>query len=176
MRYRSAWAAAASSGATRQLGSRARCLHPGQGPGRRHPDRRPGREAAAADHFRPGDHASTFGGNPFACRAGLTVLAEMERRQLLAHVSAMVPCCRTSSKLVARHPNCWRAAAAGACCRAWCSAQRPHRPGVVKAALEQGLLLVPAGTNVVRLVPPLTIKPRQIRLAVKRLEQALSLA
>ena len=44
---------------------------------------------AAVDHFRPGEHASTFGGNPFACRAGLTVIDEIERRGLLAHVSAM---------------------------------------------------------------------------------------
>ena len=33
-----------------------------------------------ADVFEPGDHASTFGGNPFACRAGLTVASEIERR------------------------------------------------------------------------------------------------
>ena len=39
--------------------------------------------------------------------------------------------------------------------------------------MEQGLLLVPAGTNVVRFVPPLTIKPRHVREAVKRLEKAL---
>jgi acetylornithine aminotransferase len=44
---------------------------------------------------------------------------------------------------------------------------------VVKAALAQGLLLVPAGANVVRFVPPLTIKSRQIRQAVQRLERAL---
>jgi acetylornithine aminotransferase len=44
---------------------------------------------ASADHFRPGDHASTFGGNPLACRAGLTVIEEIERRGLLAHVTAM---------------------------------------------------------------------------------------
>jgi acetylornithine/N-succinyldiaminopimelate aminotransferase len=43
----------------------------------------------------------------------------------------------------------------------------------VKAALAEGLLLVPAGAQVVRFVPPLTIQPRQIREAVKRLERAL---
>ena len=53
---------------------------------------------------------------------------------------------------------------------------RPDGPAamdVVKAAMDQGLLLVPAGTNVVRFVPPLTIQPRHIREAVKRLERAL---
>jgi acetylornithine aminotransferase len=46
-------------------------------------------------------------------------------------------------------------------------------PEVVKAALEERLLLVPAGASVVRFVPPLVIKPRQVRELVKRLERAL---
>jgi acetylornithine aminotransferase len=44
---------------------------------------------------------------------------------------------------------------------------------VVKAALAEGLLLVPAGPSVVRLVPPLVIKPRHLRRAVAKLERAL---
>ena len=44
---------------------------------------------------------------------------------------------------------------------------------VVQACLEEGLLLVPAGGQVVRFVPPLTIKPRQLRQAVQLLERAL---
>jgi acetylornithine/N-succinyldiaminopimelate aminotransferase len=127
------------------------------------------------DHFRPGDHASTFGGNPFACRAGLTVLAELERRQLLAHVQRVGTVLQGELKdLARRHP----ALVAGH--RGWgllqglvLTPEAPAAPAVVKAALEQGLLVVPAGTNVVRLVPPLTIKPRQIRRAVQLLEQAL---
>ena len=60
---------------------------------------------AAADVFRPGEHASTFGGNPLACRAGLTVIEEIERRGLLAHVTAMGDLLeRELAGLVARHP------------------------------------------------------------------------
>jgi len=44
---------------------------------------------ATADHLRPGEHASTFGGNPLACRAGLTVAEELVRRNLPAHAEAM---------------------------------------------------------------------------------------
>jgi acetylornithine aminotransferase len=43
---------------------------------------------ASADLLRAGEHASTFGGNPFACRAGLTVIEEIERRGLLEKVGA----------------------------------------------------------------------------------------
>jgi acetylornithine aminotransferase len=127
------------------------------------------------DHFRPGDHASTFGGNPFACRAGLTVLAELERRDLLTRVRRVAAVLSQElDALVGRHPQLL----AGS--RGWGLLQglvlrpeAPPAPAVVKAALAQGLLLVPAGANVVRFVPPLTIKSRQIRQAVQRLERAL---
>jgi acetylornithine/N-succinyldiaminopimelate aminotransferase len=127
------------------------------------------------DHFRPGDHASTFGGNPFACRAGLTVLAELERRNLLARVRHLGEVLgQELAALTQRHPE-WLEGSRG-----WGLLQglvlkpaAPAAPAVVKAALDQGLLVVPAGANVVRFVPPLTIKPRQIRQAVQRLEQAL---
>ncbi|MFQ6537594.1 MULTISPECIES: aspartate aminotransferase family protein [Aphanothece] len=129
----------------------------------------------AVDHFRPGDHASTFGGNPFACRAGLTVLAEIERRQLLGHVQRTGQLLQqTLGDLVKRHPQ----QLAGV--RGWGLLQglvlrpeAPPAPAVVKAALEEGLLVVPAGADVVRFVPPLTIQPRQVRQAVERLEKAL---
>jgi acetylornithine aminotransferase len=94
---------------------------------------------------------------------------------MAAHVAAMGELLqRQLAELAARHP----ALAEGA--RGWGLLQglvlRPEGPAaieVVKAAMAEGLLLVPAGTNVVRFVPPLTIKPRHIREAVKRLERAL---
>ncbi|WP_216901125.1 aspartate aminotransferase family protein [Synechococcus sp. CCY 9618] len=130
---------------------------------------------AAVDHFRPGDHASTFGGNPFACRAGLTVIEEIERRGLLAKVAAHGALLQTLlQELVARHPE----QLAGE--RGWgllrglvLQPGGPTAPELVKAAMAEGLLVVPAGPGVVRFVPPLVIKPRQLRKAVKRLEKAL---
>jgi acetylornithine aminotransferase len=127
------------------------------------------------DLFRPGDHASTFGGNPFACRAGLTVLAELERRDLLTRVRRVGAVLEQElGALVQLHPQLL----AGS--RGWgllqglvLRAEAPAAPAVVKAALAQGLLVVPAGPTVVRFVPPLTIKTRQIRQAVQLLEQAL---
>lgn len=130
---------------------------------------------ASVDHFRPGEHASTFGGNPFACRAGLTVLAELERRDLLSHVQRMGALLQELlAELVSRHPTLLEGV------RGWGLLQglvlreeAPSAPAIVKAAMEQGLLLVPAGPRVVRFVPPLVIQPRHLRLAVDRLERAL---
>nr|WP_233128480.1 aspartate aminotransferase family protein [Synechococcus sp. 8F6] len=131
---------------------------------------------AKADHFRPGEHASTFGGNPFACRAGLTVLAELERRKLVSHVQRMGELLQELlAELVSRHPTLLEGV------RGWgllqglvLRAEAPSAPEIVMAAMEQGLLLVPAGPQVVRFVPPLVIQPRHLRLAVDRLERALT--
>jgi len=134
---------------------------------------------ASADLLRAGEHASTFGGNPFACRAGLTVIQEIERRGLLTHVEAMAERLREQLEaLVQRHPTLLEGQ------RGWGLLQglvlretAPSAPDLVKAAMAEGLLLVPAGPRVVRFVPPLVIRPRHIRKAIKRLERAmLSLA
>ena len=130
---------------------------------------------ATADHLRAGEHASTFGGNPLACRAGLVVAEEVSRRNLPAHAEAMGVLLQNElADLAARHPEL----AEGA--RGWGLLQglvlRPDGPSaldVVKAAMAEGLLVVPAGAQVVRFVPPLTIKPRHIREAIRRLERAL---
>ena len=102
---------------------------------------------ASADVFEPGDHASTFGGNPFACRAGLTVATEIERRGLLTNVTArgeqlrdglqeLVNCFPSTCKrarlgllqgIVIRESSSWTA------------------PALAKAAIDHGLLLVAAG-------------------------------
>ena len=130
---------------------------------------------ASADLLRAGEHASTFGGNPFACRAGLTVIQEIERRELLTHVEAMATRLREQLEaLVARHPTLLERQ------RGWgllqglvLREQAPSAPDLVKAAMAEGLLLVPAGPRVVRFVPTLVIRTRHIRKAIKRLERAL---
>ncbi len=130
----------------------------------------------AVDHFKPGEHASTFGGNPFACRAGLTVLAEIERRRLLPHVQRMGEMLQLLlSDLVGRHPTVFEAVRGwgllqGLVLRADAGLTAPE---LVKAAMAQGLLLVPAGPAVVRFVPPLVIQARELRRAVACLERAL---
>ncbi len=129
----------------------------------------------AVDHFQPGEHASTFGGNPLACRAGLTVAEELVRRRLPAHAAAMGTLLQELlSGLVSRHPGQLEGV------RGWGLLQglvlRPEAvsaPDLVKAALDQGLLVVPAGPQVVRFVPPLVIQPRHLRKAVALLERAL---
>jgi len=127
------------------------------------------------DHLRPGEHASTFGGNPFACRAGLTVIEEIEKRQLLPHVQRMGELLESLlAELAASHPGLIEGVRGWGLLRGVVLRQDgPSAPQVVQAAMDEGLLLVPAGTHVVRIVPPLVIRPRHLRTLVKRLGRAL---
>ena len=129
-----------------------------------------------ADVFEPGDHASTFGGNPFACRAGLTVASELQRRDLLKNVRTRGEQLNQGLEhLVERYPD----HLAGS--RGWGLLQglvlkdtcEFSAADVVNAALEEQLLLVPAGTAVVRMVPPLVIGPREVQTLLTRLDRAL---
>ena len=130
-----------------------------------------------ADHFVPGDHASTFGGNPFACRAGLTVARELQRRHLLRNVQQREEQLHDGLQaLVERFPTLLQG------CRGWGLLQglvmQPNcgqaAVDVVKEALKQRLLLVPAGPQVVRMVPPLVINQREVNTLLKRLDTTLS--
>ncbi|CAE20506.1 acetylornithine aminotransferase [Prochlorococcus marinus str. MIT 9313] len=130
-----------------------------------------------ADLFEPGDHASTFGGNPFACKAALTVAKEIERRGLIAKVQQRGAQLREGlTDLVQRFPRQLKGV------RGWGLLQGLvlqdestfTAPNVAQAALEEKLLVIAAGPKVVRMVPPLIIKPSEIRQLLQRLEATLA--
>ena len=132
---------------------------------------------ASADVFEPGDHASTFGGNPFACRAGLTVATEIERRDLLTNVTARGEQLRDGLQELV---NCFPEHLQGV--RGWGLLQGIviregsswTAPALAKATIDHGLLLVAAGPSVLRMVPPLTINKREVRELLRRLAATLS--
>ena len=126
-----------------------------------------------ADVFEPGDHASTFGGNPFACRAGLTVGQEIERRNLLRNVQERGDQLQVGLEaLVGRYPTLFQGV------RGWGLLKGlvldpdggVTAPQLAAAAIDHQLLLVAAGPNVLRMVPPLTISAREVRQLLERLD------
>ena len=126
-----------------------------------------------ADVFEPGDHASTFGGNPFACRAGLTVAREIDRRNLMGNVQKRGVQLREGLEtLVTSYPGQLQSV------RGWGLLQgvvlHPNCPvtaaQLATEALKHQLLLVAAGPTVLRMVPPLSISAREIRQLLRRLE------
>lgn len=126
--------------------------------------------------FEPGDHASTFGGNPLACAAALSVCQTLEQPSFLENVRQRGEQLRTGLQVLAQQYPSQIAEVRG-----WGLINglelRPDTgltsAAVVKAAMAEGLLLVPAGPQVVRFVPPLIVSAAEIELALQALGRAL---
>lgn len=127
------------------------------------------------DVFQAGDHASTFGGNPFACAAALCVCETIERENLLQNVQERSEQLRNGLKAIAtKHPGQITEV------RGWGlingmelnADTQLTAADVVKAAIAEGLLLVPAGPKVVRFVPPLIVSEAEVNTALQALERA----
>ncbi len=129
------------------------------------------------DVFQPGDHASTFGGNPLACAAALTVCQTIEQDHLLANAQARGEQLRAGLKEI---PHQYAGLVKEV--RGWglingleIEADSPiTAPDIVKAAIAEGLLLVPAGLKVVRFVPPLIVSAAEINQALAAINRALA--
>jgi len=114
----------------------------------------------SCDVFEPGDHASTFGGNPLACAAALAVLDTLERDDLVGNARARGEQLRTGLQALAGrlHGKIAEVRGWGLILGVELGADEPRAAiDLARAALARGLLLVPAGPRVLRLVPPLIV-------------------
>lgn len=126
--------------------------------------------------FEPGDHASTFGGNPLACGVALAVCQTLEQTGLVAKVQQRGEQLRTGlQELCDRYPQWFTEV------RGWGLINglvlQPDAGitaiDITKAAMAAGLLVVPAGPQVVRLVPPLIVSAPEVTVGLERLGTAL---
>jgi predicted acetylornithine/succinylornithine family transaminase len=124
-----------------------------------------------ADAFQPGDHASTFGGNPLACTAGKVVLNKLLGNGILENVqnqgkylkekliklkekNSMIIDVRGYGLMLGIELNCLV-------------------KDIVVECMNKGLLILSAGENVIRFVPPLIIKKSEIDKGLDILERVL---
>nr|WP_267895406.1 acetylornithine transaminase [Streptomyces sp. CB01201] len=108
----------------------------------------------AAGLLTPGQHGSTFGGNPIACAAGLAVLEAIEKEALLRHVTRVGARLRDGIEGSA-HPLVREVRGAGLLLGIVLGA--PLAARVQRAAQEAGFLVNAAGPGVVRLAPALNV-------------------
>lgn len=128
--------------------------------------------AKVADCMVPGDHGTTFGGNPFAMTAINTTVAQFKEKNLVAHVAEVGAYLDEKlQKLVEEKDVC--VATRGLGLMRGLELSEEVAPYVNKA-LEKGLVLMAAGTNVIRFVPPLVIEKEHVDEMIAILEDVLS--
>ena len=123
--------------------------------------------APRADVFEPGDHGSTFGGNPLACTVALSVLAVIERDGLVGHAAEMGELLNgvlqgLGAKEV-RGLGLMQAA----------EFAEPHAKAFQNSCLEAGLIINAVDENSIRLVPPLIITTDEIDRAQATMHKVL---
>jgi acetylornithine aminotransferase len=112
--------------------------------------------APRADVFEPGDHGSTFGGNPLACAAALAVLHVVERDGLVGHAAEMGDLLDSALRDLGGQEVRGRGLM-----RAVQFAEPKAKP-FQQACLNAGILVNAVDDHTLRFVPPLIISPDQI--------------
>lgn len=126
-----------------------------------------------ADAFRPGDHATTFGGGPIPCAAALAVLDVIEREGLIERSEAM------GKRLVAALSEATKGNPAvtevrGIGLLVAVALRGPWAAEVVSAALGRGLVVNNVAPDAVRLAPPLVVGEEQVDRAASILGEILA--
>ena len=119
----------------------------------------------------PGDHGTTYGGNPFVGAAVSAVFDEFKRLDIVSHVKEVAPYLEKKlDELVAKFDCLTARRGMGLMQGVECSLP----VGKVSAeALNQGLIVITAGSNVLRFVPPLVIEKSDVDEMIEKLETTL---
>ncbi|NET09829.1 MAG: aspartate aminotransferase family protein [Symploca sp. SIO2B6] len=127
--------------------------------------------------LQPGEHASTYGGNPFVCSVALAVCQTLERENILTNVRDRGDQLRTGLQdLIQSHPSIFSHVRGWGLINGLVLHEENHLTSldIVKAAMANGLLVVPAGPRVVRLVPPLIVTATEIDEAIALMQKTIT--
>ncbi|MEM9946831.1 MAG: aspartate aminotransferase family protein [Cyanobacteria bacterium P01_D01_bin.36] len=128
------------------------------------------------DVFKPSEHGSTFGGNPFVCGVAGAVCKTLEKDNVVANVRSRGQQLRKGLKAIAqKYPSLCEGVRGWGLINGLVLKKDIDTVAldVVKAALSEGLLIIPAGAQVVRMVPPLIVSEADVEEALALLDRAL---
>ncbi len=136
-----------------------------------------------ADLLGAGTHGTTYGGTPLACAVALKILEVIEREGLVRNVRETGALLWSGLEGLSRkHPAVYRSARGlGFMLGIELAQQIPNLPGestkmnsvrMANVLHEMGLLTVPAGPNILRLLPPLNLRPDEAREGLDILDAA----
>ena len=127
------------------------------------------------DIFSPGDHGSTFGGNYLSTRAGLTVLEILQDSHQKGEISSTIEYFRTKlDSAIERYPNLFTHSVGVGLMLGLRAIDSTIQQRVYTQGFESGLILLKAGRNTVRFLPPLVITKEEIDEGFERFEKAIS--
>ena len=131
-------------------------------------------EKTAGHSLVPGDHGTTYGGNPLAARAVAEVLRLYEEMDIPGHVRAIAPYLeKRLDELAKRHPCIMERRGKGL--MQGLQLDDSCRVGAIcTRSLENGLVVISAGENVLRLVPPLVITESDIDEMADKLDRVFA--
>ena len=122
-----------------------------------------------ADVFVPGDHGTTFGGNPLSCAVGKTVVTELVDKGVIAGVDKIAENLREKLELLKEEFDLIEEVRGIGLLQ---GLKLKKNPGdFIKYALKKRVLLVGAGYNVVRIMPPLNITEVDVEEIYVKLEE-----
>lgn len=129
-------------------------------------------EKVANSSLKPGDHGTTYGGNPFACAAVSKVFDLFEEQYILEHVQEITPYFEEKLDGLVEKYDFFTQRRGKGLMQGLVVEGRPVGEIVAKA-LENGLVVISAGSDVLRFVPPLIITKEQIDEMVEKLEKTI---
>ncbi len=126
-----------------------------------------------ADVFEPGDHGTTFGGNPIACAAGVATIRTILDEHLIEHADDMGEYLEGRlSELRSRHSSLITGQRGLGLMRAF-DLSEPKAQDIMDQAMKRGLLVTNAGPSTIRFVPPLIIQRSDVDEAMEKLDASL---
>nr|CAG8470446.1 491_t:CDS:2 [Entrophospora candida]CAG8471132.1 7132_t:CDS:2 [Entrophospora candida] len=125
-----------------------------------------------ADAITVGDHGTTFGGSPLACKLALSVIKRINRPEFLANVNKVGELfIKESNELKSKYPSLIKEVR-GRGLIIGVQFNKDPTP-LIQLARERGLLIITAGNNTVRIIPPLIIKEEEAKRGINILKDAL---
>lgn len=126
-----------------------------------------------ADAMCPGDHGTTYGGNPLATAAVCKVFEIFEKDGILDHVNEIAPYLKDKlNSLKDKFPDKIKDVRG----KGLMMGMELYGPAgdVVSKLLKKGVILISAGTNIIRFVPPLVVEKEHIDVMCEKLEEVFS--
>lgn len=117
-------------------------------------------EEVAQNSLKAGDHGTTYGGNPFACAAVCKVLELYEKERIVEHVRGITPYFEQKLDEIAAQFPCIQERRGSGLMQGLVF-DRPVA-GIIQDAMDHGLVLINAGPDILRFVPPLVITRQNI--------------